>query len=304
MPRANSDAPLFVVTLDWDGAPVRQSFGACNVVCDGLAKVQVSGTGIVREFRVNLTATRGARNPEITLRYMTAAKRGHVVPDNALGDVRTAVIAAAVEHLSAMRAAWVAECRARDAVPTHCSKCESTRDVQADGVCTSCARPVVAPLPLSRPAVSSERLVCTCEPATAICGNCERPLADCSVDPCTMIYPVCRKCMHNLPPVIAANFAKQAELIRQHNAVSVHRDNVEYRAGCKARCDGLTLADCPYLGNGERRARWNLGWNETAPQEKPYTVDDIAAFIGAALRANPSDIILVDLEKVLHRHML
>lgn len=42
----------------------------------------------------------------------------------------------------------------------------------------------------------------------------------------------------------------------------VRRDNVEYHAGQAAHAEGVALAACPYLADGERAARWTLGWRE------------------------------------------
>lgn len=99
------------VSVTFDAPPLRQSFGACNVVFDGVATVGATS------YRVNVTATRGARKPDVTLRYATPAKLGHVVPESALASVRAAVVEAAKRHLAPMRAAIVeaAESGDRDA---------------------------------------------------------------------------------------------------------------------------------------------------------------------------------------------
>lgn len=63
-------------SITWDSAPVRQAFGRCLVVFDGVVSVASADWKIVRQFRVNVTATTGGRNPMPVLRYMTEAKRG------------------------------------------------------------------------------------------------------------------------------------------------------------------------------------------------------------------------------------
>lgn len=55
------------------------------------------------------------------------------------------------------------------------------------------------------------RTPCTCAAPHPICGNCERPLAACSHDPCTMVYPVCRTCAHDLAPVAPATSAERPQ---------------------------------------------------------------------------------------------
>lgn len=102
-------------SIVWDSAPVRQSFGKSNVVFDGVVSVHVDKGGLARDFRVNVTATTGGRNPMPVLRYMTEAKRGHLVPANVLPDVHAYVIEQAKLHLADYRAAYVAEAKARDA---------------------------------------------------------------------------------------------------------------------------------------------------------------------------------------------
>lgn len=94
-----------IVSITWDSAPVRQAFGACNVVFDGVATV--AG----KRYRINGTATRGARKPEVMLRYLTAAKSGQIVPESALQNVRAAAVASALELLAPMRAELVAHAR-------------------------------------------------------------------------------------------------------------------------------------------------------------------------------------------------
>lgn len=104
----------FTYSVAWDSAPVRQAFGDCRVVFDGVVTV-ASPRGKVWQYRVNVSATRGGRKPEFALRYLTAAKRGAYVPENQLASVREFLTGAAAEHLADYRAAYVAECRARDA---------------------------------------------------------------------------------------------------------------------------------------------------------------------------------------------
>lgn len=135
------------VAVSFDAAPLRQSFGACNVVFDGVATR--NGT----EYRVNVTATRGGRKPEVMLRYLTPAKSGQAVPETMLADVRAAVVAAAVEHLAPYRAAYVAECRARDEaagtlpVEFDAAVAEFGTDVAADVLeASEIVSPVVVPL--------------------------------------------------------------------------------------------------------------------------------------------------------------
>lgn len=100
------------VTVTWDALPLRQSFGRCNVVFDGVA------TNGLKSYRVNVTATTGGRKPEIVLRYLApASKRGALVPDSAREGVRAFVLEQATRHLEAYRAAYIADCRARDAAP-------------------------------------------------------------------------------------------------------------------------------------------------------------------------------------------
>lgn len=99
-----SVAPAPAVSVTWDSAPVRQQFGDCRVVFDGVAVVGF------KEYRVNVTATRGARKPEITLRY-TGKRRGTAVPESHLADVRAEIILAATLHLKPMRDAIIVACR-------------------------------------------------------------------------------------------------------------------------------------------------------------------------------------------------
>jgi hypothetical protein len=98
------------IRIEWDAQPVRQSFGKCNVVADGVATLADG-----RRFRVNATANRACRKGEVMLRYLTEAKRGHEVPESMLADVRAVALESFVELLAPMRAAFVAEAQARDA---------------------------------------------------------------------------------------------------------------------------------------------------------------------------------------------
>lgn len=49
---------------------------------------------------------------------------------------------------------------------------------------------------------------------------------------------------------------------REISPPAPRRDNVEYHAGKAAGEQGKPLSDCPYLADGERAARWNLGWQD------------------------------------------
>lgn len=93
------------VSVAWDSAPVRQQFGDCRVVFDGVATVGA------KRYRVNVSATRGARKPEIMLRHVGGAKGGQALPESQLIDVRDIIILAATLHLKPMRDAIVAACR-------------------------------------------------------------------------------------------------------------------------------------------------------------------------------------------------
>lgn len=53
------------------------------------------------------------------------------------------------------------------------------------------------------------RTPCECSAREPGCGNCERPLADCNADPCSMTYPVCLNCAHDLPAAEPAPEVKQ-----------------------------------------------------------------------------------------------
>lgn len=94
------------IAIKWDRAPVRQSFGACNVVFDGVATVNG------KSYRINGSANRACREIEIALRYLTHAKRGGIVPASMLHDVRMAAMQSAAELLAPMRAEWMAPLRA------------------------------------------------------------------------------------------------------------------------------------------------------------------------------------------------
>lgn len=94
------------IVIKWDRAPVRQSFGACNVVFDGVATVNG------KSYRINGSANRACRKIEIALRYLTHAKRGGIVPASMLHDVRMAAMQSAAELLAPMRAEWLAPLRA------------------------------------------------------------------------------------------------------------------------------------------------------------------------------------------------
>jgi hypothetical protein len=91
------------INVTWDSSPVRTQFGAMDIVCDGVA--EVAG----KRYRVNASATRGARKPDLILRYLSDAKRGHAVPESHLADVRAAALASFAELLKPVRAAIVAE---------------------------------------------------------------------------------------------------------------------------------------------------------------------------------------------------
>jgi len=94
--------------ITWDSAPVKTQFGDMRIVCDGVA--EVSG----KRYRINASATRGARKPELMLRYLTKARSGVAVPEAALPEVRAAALASFAELLKPIRAAIIAEREAAD----------------------------------------------------------------------------------------------------------------------------------------------------------------------------------------------
>lgn len=95
------------ISIEWDGNPVRQQFGNCNTVADGVATLPNG-----KRYRINATATRGCRKPEIALRHLPS---GRAVPDSHLATVRAAALEAWAAILEPMRAAYVADAQARDA---------------------------------------------------------------------------------------------------------------------------------------------------------------------------------------------
>lgn len=97
------------IVIKWDRAPVRQAFGACNVVFDGVATVNG------KSYRINGIANRACRKIEIALRYLSPVRRGHIVPVSMLHDVRMAAMQSAAELLAPMRAEYVAKAQAADA---------------------------------------------------------------------------------------------------------------------------------------------------------------------------------------------
>lgn len=98
------------ISVEWDGRAIRQAFGACNIVADGVATLADG-----RRFRINASANRAARQPAVTLRYMTEAKRGAEVRETALPEVRAAALASFAELLAPLRAEFIAKARAADA---------------------------------------------------------------------------------------------------------------------------------------------------------------------------------------------
>lgn len=58
-------------------------------------------------------------------------------------------------------------------------------------------------------------------------------------------------------------------------AATVRRDNVEYHAGRDAWAANETKGSNPYPAEGERAARWNLGWQEACDKGAPVreTID-------------------------------
>lgn len=120
-----------LIRIEWDAQPVRQMFGACNVVADGVATLDDG-----RRFRINATATRACRKGEIVLRYLTEAKRGAEVPAAAMADVRAAALASFADLLAPMRAAFVAEAQARDAayMAERAGKPDAGEVTSADGI--------------------------------------------------------------------------------------------------------------------------------------------------------------------------
>ena len=95
------------ISVEWDGRAIRQAFGACNIVADGVATLADG-----RRFRVNASANRAGRKPEVILRYMTKAKRGAIVPESALAEVRAAALSSFAEFIAPLRAEFLAPLRA------------------------------------------------------------------------------------------------------------------------------------------------------------------------------------------------
>lgn len=93
------------VSVTWDSAPVRTQYADCRIVFDGVATVGA------KRYRVNASATRGARKPEIVLRHVGGAKGGQALPESQLIHVRDVIILAATLHLKPMREAVIAACR-------------------------------------------------------------------------------------------------------------------------------------------------------------------------------------------------
>lgn len=98
------------ISVEWDGRAIRQAFGACNIVADGVATLADG-----RRFRINASASRAGRKPAVTLRYMTAAKRGAEVREGALPEVRAAALASFAELIAPLRAEFIAKAQAADA---------------------------------------------------------------------------------------------------------------------------------------------------------------------------------------------
>lgn len=94
------------ISITWDGAPIRQSFGKCNIVADGVAEL-ANG----KRYRINASASRYFRDPEIVLRNLPG---GRYVPDNQLATIRAAALEAFTAILAPMRAEFVARARAAD----------------------------------------------------------------------------------------------------------------------------------------------------------------------------------------------
>ncbi len=100
------------IQVSWDAAPVQTQFGECLIIADGVATFRDG-----RTYRVNASATRGARNPEVMLRFLSTGRRGAIVPENQMRDVRAAALASFAELLKPMRAAIVAKVQADDLPP-------------------------------------------------------------------------------------------------------------------------------------------------------------------------------------------
>lgn len=213
------------VNVAWDSDPVRQSFGACNVVFDGVA--YVGG----KSYRVNVTATRGARKPEIMLRYLTPAKSGQSVPESSLADVRAALVELATAHLSPMRAALVDHARR---VSARFGEDNPTADEIESRV----------------DAINPASLVGQPADVRAAAQGVDLSKPDLPARPSATV--------DDFPPAVA----------RVDVSRPVRRDNAEWHAGRDARAAGEPLEACPYTAGGERAARWDLGWREASPAHR------------------------------------
>lgn len=97
------------IRITWDAAPIRQQFGEGLLVADGVA-ILPNGT----EYRVNASANRHGKRADVMLRYLTAAKRGHAVPETVCTAVRDAARLAAADLFAAMIAEERAASRPAD----------------------------------------------------------------------------------------------------------------------------------------------------------------------------------------------
>lgn len=81
-------------------------------------------------------------------------------------------------------------------------------------------------------------------------------------------------------PLKLSGFPATAE-----TAPAVRRDNVEYHAGRDARAANATKDSNPYPADGERAARWNLGWQEACDSAAPVQTIDMTPTWAAILPA-------------------
>lgn len=151
------------ISVEWDGRAIRQAFGACNIVADGVATLADG-----RRFRINASASRAGRKPAVTLRYMTAAKRGAEVREGAMSEVRAAALASFAELIAPLRAEFIAKAQAADAAYMAERAATLASEPEAPAAPESVAKPVDADL----------------ERAGAIIGAAERELGELSPGQC------------------------------------------------------------------------------------------------------------------------
>lgn len=266
-----STSPASIV---WDGPAIQQMFGDCLMVADGVAT-----TPDGKRYRINATANRFGKRADVQLRHLSDAKRGHAVPETQCAAIRAAALESAIAHFhptplqTAERRAKVAQVEmvAGGRAPTsdrpyRVQSRTSVSSVSWDfatldearqyvrGQIESCEGVRSGGAPVRKTFDPSDSFILWADGAETVAAlgwtfNPADPYGDWikAEQPAT---------------------AESDDGLRDCQGNPVRRDNVEYHAGRAARRAGVAITDCPYLSDGVRAARWNLGWNDSDASER------------------------------------